>query len=118
MSAWVLSLSPAFEPYAKLFSDNGVDGSMLVHDVDEEWLTTNITNTMHRGMITGELAELRVVAAPLHSQSQSQSKPASKSVHVSVSGGATVNAKNGIIGSGKVINTEGGDYYENGNDSD
>ncbi len=59
VAAHIRSLNPAFGAYAKAFEDDAVDGQMLLHDIDDEWLALHITNVTHRKRIKREIVTLR-----------------------------------------------------------
>ncbi len=43
--AHIRSLNPLFGEYAKAFESAGVDGFMLVYEVDDEWLASHIPDS-------------------------------------------------------------------------
>ncbi len=65
VSGWLRSLNPGFGAYASVFEANSVDGSMLLHDVSEEYLIEWIPNESDRTSIRDSLNDLRSTALPI-----------------------------------------------------
>ncbi len=57
--AFIRSLNSTFDEYAKSFERDGVDGSMLLHDIDSGWLEENVKTKLHRTRITRAITELK-----------------------------------------------------------
>ncbi len=83
--SFIRSLNPAFGEYAKVFEKDSVDGSMLLHDIDSEWIAAAIPNPLHRRRIARELLELQNVP-PLPLERKARVFDASTAVKVSEKG--------------------------------
>ncbi len=63
VASFIRSLnSPHFGGYALAFERDGVDGQMLVYDIDDEWINSHISNPLHRKRIVREIDSLRQTA--------------------------------------------------------
>jgi hypothetical protein len=60
---WLQSVSPAVHSAcSELFRSNEVDGATLLNDIDEAWLSANVTNALHRGKLSRALQALKAAA--------------------------------------------------------
>ncbi len=67
VAAWIRSLNPTnFDAIAAVFEAEGVDGSILLHDLDEDWLSRNVTKELPRKRIWRAICELRTCASGDH----------------------------------------------------
>ncbi len=64
VSEWIRSLNPDFHKYTDAFERDSVDGSMLLNDISEEWLVSNVSNSLHRKRIAREITNLTVPTKP------------------------------------------------------
>jgi len=91
-SAWVKSLGAAYSKYAQIFTDNGVDGSLLIEMFDSDFQSLGIDHKFHikklqkslEKKLTSEEKQIRKNGSSSRS-SKSKSKSISKSVSKSKS---------------------------------
>ncbi len=65
VGSFICSINPAFGKYAEAFERDSVDGPMLLHNINSEWLTASITNSLHRKRIERVVEELKGELKPI-----------------------------------------------------
>ncbi len=113
VGAFIRSLNPTFGEYAKTFETAGIDGSMVLNDIDSKWIEDNITIKLHRGRITRALSELGCKAFPAAAVAKTDSNAVGAgvgTVKVNMTGNARISGQ--IMGDhGRVISA--GTYNQN-----
>ncbi len=64
VAKFIRNVNPSFDEYVRAFEHDSVTGSMLVSDIDDEWLTAKVKNSLHRKTIAREIATLRSITPP------------------------------------------------------
>ncbi len=107
VAKWIRSLNPMFDPYVAAFERDGVDGQMLVYDLDDEWLTSRMPNSAHRNQIRRAINSLkeRFMSGTAGAVAVSDEKTDATNARSRMAMGSHMYAVGSVIGdNGRVVN--------------